>query len=550
MAYSKKVVETFRNPRNYGKIKDYDGLGKVGNPTCVVPSTAVHLNFKVQPICTVHNKSMVLSHDGRYHEIKSVYKRKFSGKVLAVKNKLGVQYLTGDHLVLAVKIPKTWYFSFTKNKKRFIKGLAWHHAQELEKKDLIAYPILKEIKDQKHLKINFKKAKYDFKSQTLPKSIKISSDFLRLIGYYLAEGYIQEEPCRQAASFAFNINEIKYIDDVCNVAKNIFGLKPYVRKYPTRNTAYVAIHSVEFVKLLKNLCGKGAADKHIPHFMMLLPPKKQISLIQGMWRGDGYLNIKREYPRASYSTISLQIAQQLKMLLLRQGIIPSVYEEEEKEIGGLRHRKSFRVHIGQRSSLEKLCKIMDVPFKNQKKVRVDSWIDGDYAIMPITGIGYKNYRGTVWNLEVNSSRSFTTPVLCLHNCGDVMWLYIKIREDKKGNEIIKDISFETFGCIAALASSSIITELVKGKTIEQSLEITKDQVLDKLGGLPPIKVHCSVLAIDALHEAIYDFLQKNKRAIPDNLIKRHKTLEAERIQIEEKYSGWIQNEEKLHSKDG
>ncbi|MBU3964516.1 iron-sulfur cluster assembly scaffold protein [Patescibacteria group bacterium] len=170
--------------------------------------------------------------------------------------------------------------------------------------------------------------------------------------------------------------------------------------------------------------------------------------------------------------------------------------------------------------------------------------------MPITGIGYKNYRGTVWNLEVNSSRSFTTPVLCLHNCGDVMWLYIKIREDKKGNEIIKDISFETFGCIAALASSSIITELVKGKTIEQSLEITKDQVLDKLGGLPPIKVHCSVLAIDALHEAIYDFLQKNKRAIPDNLIKRHKTLEAERIQIEEKYSGWIQNEEKLHSKDG
>jgi len=549
MAYSKKVIETFKNPRHYGKMKNYDGLGKVGNPVCVISSTRVHINCKTQPICTVRKEDRVLSHDGKYHPIKSIYRHDFLGKIFVIKNKLGKTYLTADHLILAAKIPKTWYFSFTKNKKRFIKDLGWYHAQELEKKDIIAYPILKEIEDKKYLKIDFEKAKYDFKSRTLPQPIKISPDFLRLIGYYLAEGDIQEERGRNRVGLTFDINESEHIDDVYKIVKNVFALKPYIRKNPTRNTARVDIHSVELVKLLKDLCGKGAADKHIPHFMMLLPPKKQISLIQGLWRGGGYLNTTREYPRGGYSTISHQLAQQLKMLLLRQGIIPSMYEEEEKVRGGLKHKKSFRVHVGQRSSLEKLCKIMDIPFHGQKEVRVDSWIDGDYAILPITGIKYKNYRGAVWNLEVKNSRSFTTPSLCLHNCGDVMWLYIKVSRNKKGEDVIKDISFETFGCIAALASSSIITEVVKGKTIKEALKVSKQEVLDKLGGLPPIKIHCSVLAIDALREAIYDFLRKDKKVIPDNLEKRHQVLEAERKQIEEKYSDWINKEEEFHSQN-
>ncbi|MBU3918596.1 iron-sulfur cluster assembly scaffold protein, partial [Patescibacteria group bacterium] len=81
-------------------------------------------------------------------------------------------------------------------------------------------------------------------------------------------------------------------------------------------------------------------------------------------------------------------------------------------------------------------------------------------------------------------------------CGDVLWLYIKVDKNKKGEEIIKDISFETFGCVAALASSSIITDLAKGKTIKEALKLTMKDVTKALGGLPEIKIHCSVLAID------------------------------------------------------
>lgn len=109
-------------------------------------------------------------------------------------------------------------------------------------------------------------------------------------------------------------------------------------------------------------------------------------------------------------------------------------------------------------------------------------------------------------------------------CGDVMWLYIKIGK----NETIKDIKFETFGCVAAISTSSTITDLAKGKTIKQALEIKKDDIVKKLGGLPSVKYHCSVLAVDALVEAIYDYFLKNKKEIPAELQKKHGTIQRDK----------------------
>ena len=85
-------------------------------------------------------------------------------------------------------------------------------------------------------------------------------------------------------------------------------------------------------------------------------------------------------------------------------------------------------------------------------------------------------------------------------CGDIMRIYIKVE-----NDVITDVSFKTFGCGAAIATSSKATELVKGKTIEEALQITNKAVMESLGGLPPVKVHCSVLAEEALHAAIKDY---------------------------------------------
>ena len=88
-------------------------------------------------------------------------------------------------------------------------------------------------------------------------------------------------------------------------------------------------------------------------------------------------------------------------------------------------------------------------------------------------------------------------------CGDVMWLYIKVKDN-----IITDIKFKTFGCGAAIATSSMVTELARGKTLEEAKKISRQDVADSLDGLPPTKMHCSNLASDALREAIKDYEAK------------------------------------------
>ncbi|MDY6833681.1 MAG: Fe-S cluster assembly scaffold protein NifU [Chloroflexota bacterium] len=92
-------------------------------------------------------------------------------------------------------------------------------------------------------------------------------------------------------------------------------------------------------------------------------------------------------------------------------------------------------------------------------------------------------------------------------CGDVMELYIKV-----DGKVISDAKFKTFGCGAAIATSSMVTELVKGKTIEEALKISNRAVAEALGGLPPVKMHCSVLAEEALKSAINDYTQRNKKS--------------------------------------
>jgi nitrogen fixation NifU-like protein len=89
---------------------------------------------------------------------------------------------------------------------------------------------------------------------------------------------------------------------------------------------------------------------------------------------------------------------------------------------------------------------------------------------------------------------------------DVFTIYVKIRENR-----IVDIKFKTFGCVAAIASSSILTELSQGKTIQEALTITRKDIADSLGGLPPTKMECSTLAADALHEAIKNYRKKRKK---------------------------------------
>ena len=94
-------------------------------------------------------------------------------------------------------------------------------------------------------------------------------------------------------------------------------------------------------------------------------------------------------------------------------------------------------------------------------------------------------------------------------CGDIMRMYLDIDED----HVVRDAKFKTFGCGAAIATSSMATELVKGKTVDEALKVTNKAVMEALGGLPPVKVHCSLLAEEAIHAALWDYATKNNITI-------------------------------------
>lgn len=134
-------------------------------------------------------------------------------------------------------------------------------------------------------------------------------------------------------------------------------------------------------------------------------------------------------------------------------------------------------------------------------------------------------------------------------CGDVMWVYIKVKEDKKTKKKkISDIKFETFGCVAAIATSSMITSLAKGKTLEEAMKISRKDVSKALGGLPPIKIHCSILASDALSEAIYDYYSKNNLTIPEELAKRHERIQRTLKTVEKRHKEYIELEKRVWEK--
>lgn len=132
-------------------------------------------------------------------------------------------------------------------------------------------------------------------------------------------------------------------------------------------------------------------------------------------------------------------------------------------------------------------------------------------------------------------------------CGDIMELYIKVK-NVRGKDVISDVKFQTFGCVVAVAVSSILTTLAKGKTVEDAAKLTNRSILEKAGKVPPIKVHCSLLAADALHEAIYDYLSKSRKPIPDDLKREHEKIVSNLRHVEETHKEFAELEERILKK--
>lgn len=500
--YSDKVMDHFTNPRNVGEIPDASGVGTVGNPVCVAPETLIHTNSDIKEIADILEGTRVLSHDGKYHSIEKVHRRPYKGRGYNIHvNNLGTSLVTPEHHILALKLHKRNKF------KLFKKSIPdWYCAEELKKGDVVLYPIPKENKYINEIVFDISKPKLDFKSKELPKKIKINNDFCRLAGYYLAEGYARTDKCKGTVGFVFNSKEKTYISDVIDLMQEIFGVKPAGFMHNKKGTATdIAFYSARLARFFEEQFGRGAENKHLPHWMMELSLEKQKNLLCGLWRGDGYIDLKRQ--RAKYVTISKQLAYQLRMLLLRQKII---FNSSNGKAYGI-HKKSYLSYIQDGNSLKKIIKIMGLKLKIKPRLLniQKSWFDERFYYTTIRNLVPIDYKGTVYNLEVEGAHSYISNALTLHNCGDVMKMYLKIE-----NDIITDAKFKTFGCGAAIATSSMVTEMIKGKTIEEALLVSNRSVAEALGGLPPVKMHCSVLAEEALRSALADYYKKQGKEPP------------------------------------
>jgi nitrogen fixation NifU-like protein len=132
-------------------------------------------------------------------------------------------------------------------------------------------------------------------------------------------------------------------------------------------------------------------------------------------------------------------------------------------------------------------------------------------------------------------------------CGDVMRIYLKIKE-KDNKKIISDIKGEVFGCLVAIANTSMLTTMVKGKSLEEALKIDKEELIKKLGGrekIPAFKIHCSILAVDALREAIYNYYKQHNLPIPEELKKEHERIQKVLKDIEKRHKDFVEMEREI-----
>lgn len=370
-------------------------------PGCVLPDTLIHCNPSVKQIQQINVGERVLGSDGLYHKVHEIISHIHRGKLYKLVTKcFGTTYLTDEHPVLIVR---------REHKKRHNKKFSavWTRADQIKEKDYVVYPIQKEEIDREYVEVDYQLRKKGTVSKPLPQKIPLNDKMLRLMGYYIAEGWTHD----REISFTFSSKEVEFINDVENIMLEVFGLTG--TESTKRNATTISFSSAPLARMFLEWFGHRAQNKKIPHFVMLLPAHKQKELIKGLWRGDGWMST--EQIRGGLKTISKTLCEQLKTLLLRHGIVPTITINKSHDI----HKESYSIQVSDHD-FAILCKILDenLPPKTHVGKPPSSLVMPDYVLIPVRKIECFDYDGPVYNLEVDDVSSYVSENAILHNCGD------------------------------------------------------------------------------------------------------------------------------------
>jgi len=489
-SYSDKVMDHFRNPRNVGEIPDADGIGNVGNPVCGdimrlfikvkdnVITDAKFMTFGCLPpgeevvlskggwakISEVSKGETIVNSEGGKTTVAQTYKRNFAGKLyrfIPFVSPFNSFSVTPEHPILCVK--REW----VKRSRRSSSKCDWLrireenlfsvtpdfvNASQLSKGDYLVFNVNQEVKDDN----------------------SFTKEIMKLMGYYLSEGYIVAQG--SAVAFSFNKKEKTLINDVKNLLFKIVGKEPKVRI--RGNVAEVYICSRKLARFLVLSCQKIAKHKSLSEDILSLPFWKQCEMIKTYLLGDGDMYSRRPDNSHTYRmiTTSRLLAVQIQEMLARGGIFASI-----------RRVVKTNCFIGNRKLKDSTQYL--ISFKLERSHKFVHY-NGKYFLVPIKTIEAEDFKGTVYNFQVSREpNAYLIKGFAVHNCG------------------------------AAIATSSIVTEMVKGKTIEEALKLTNKAVAEALGGLPKVKMHCSVLGEQALKSAIVDYCKKNGLTPPPEALK-------------------------------
>ncbi|OHA08274.1 MAG: hypothetical protein A3B37_02815 [Candidatus Sungbacteria bacterium RIFCSPLOWO2_01_FULL_59_16] len=509
--YSDIVKDHFFNPRNL-LLEDrdetgYDAVGMVGSPACLLGVTRVAANPSLRTISEVSRGARLLGHDSRYHPVSRVFRVAYPRtELVRIRNYLGELVATSDHLVYAKRIPKTTTFRHHAYKIRI--PSSWMHASDIRRGDIALYPLPSEQRHVAALHFPSRRRRWDFKSIPLPDIVPITPDLLEFFGYFIAEGHTK---AGSEVGFTLAGHEQEIAGRIVALVREIFRLTATVRERPHQHRIDIAVYNAHLARNFRGLFGASAREKRVPEDLLFLRPELQRWLIKGLWLGDGYFSGRRHQPRAGFTTISPTLFEQMRTLLLRQRIVPSTFREPLKVRNGVRHRPSYRLHVGDMDSLECLAGILGIAFRRDPGKRHERrvWFEGNHLCLPVKRVSRAAFGGgRLYNFEIAESHTYATDAFLVHNCGDMLKMWMKV---DGATEQIKELKWRTFGCASAIAATSMFSVMVTengGMKIADALKIRPQNIMVRLGGLPNRKIHCSVLADKSFRKTVNDYFHR------------------------------------------
>ena len=482
--YSARVMDHFLHPRNMGELPEANGIATVGNKQCgdvmrmfikvgKQNDKEIIEDAKFQTLGCLPSQEKIVLPGGQWLPINELklgtkllngerketlnscpFTNEYHGEVLTIVpfvSPFNSFTVTPNHPIFSIKRKSL------KNTRRSSSKCDWLRvdknelfstcpdyirADKLQKSDYLVFPYDDEVIDKKFF----------------------TKKFMRLLGYYLSEGYITAE---SVVNFSFNRHEKTLIKEVKSLVFEITGKTTSERT--RKNVTEIRFCSKKWADFFYLHGSKLARNKSLSQTILKLPFRKQWEMITTFILGDGNIYRRRPKNTGTYRmiTVSNSLAIQIQEILARGGIYASI-------------REIFKTncYIDGRKLKDSIQYLVSFKLKKTKNILVHKC--EKYFLVPIRELKRSKYGGLVYNLQVlGEPNSYLARGFIVHNCG------------------------------AAIATSSIATEMIKGKPVSEALKLTKQAIMEALGGLPPAKHHCSVLAAEAVKKAIEDY--KNKK---------------------------------------